>query len=166
MVPSIGEAAAPRMRGLWLPRQLDVRLAIRRRDRNRLAAMPALRLLVGQREGIDNTRRVMTDLKLPKPPARIRDKKLLARFAATRPVCQICGAWKHLEIHHMTDLDMHRRSDVFENLMRLCANCHVVMFHSQARWSKEDLRELKNEDEHLNRAEYAEIEMDYDERIL
>ena len=109
----------------------------------------------------------MTGLKFPKPPARIRDKKLLARFAATRLHCQICQARRRLQIHHMADLPhMSRRSDVFENLIRLCADCHVVKFHSEAIWSKRELRELKGIEERRYRDEYAELEMRYDGTVL
>lgn len=109
----------------------------------------------------------MTDLKFPKPPARIRDKKLLARFAATRPQCQVCHAKWRLQIHHMADLaHVSRRSDVFENLMRLCSGCHVVKFHSEARWIKQKLRQAKDRDELYYRNEYAELEMLYDGRVL
>ena len=105
-------------------------------------------------------------LAFPKPPPRIKDRELLARFAAVRARCQICGYRTQLESHHMTDLEnMHRRSDVFENLMRLCRECHHDRFHDGLAWSKAELRTLKNADERYYREQYADLEMQYDGEV-
>ncbi len=108
---------------------------------------------------------------LPKPPKRVRDKALLARFAATRPWCQACR-WEPfqdvlvgLHIHHMTDNpEISRRSDVQDNLMRLCWNCHG-RFHSGAQWTKAELRQHREDDHHDNAEEYADMEDQYDREV-
>ncbi len=106
-------------------------------------------------------------LMLPKPPKRIKDPELLARFAVVRPRCQVCEGTRQLEIHHMTDLqNTHRRSDVFPNLMRLCRKCHHDLFHDGARWTKPELRHLKEINENDCREQYAELELLYDGRVL
>ncbi|KKN03220.1 hypothetical protein LCGC14_1109740 [marine sediment metagenome] len=103
---------------------------------------------------------------LPKPPKRIKDPELMERFREVRPRCQVCGSTRYLESHHMTDLDMHRRSDVFPNLMRLCRDCHHVQFHGGALWTNKEMRRMKNYDERFYRNEYAELELLYDGRVL
>ena len=110
-------------------------------------------------------------LAFPKPSSRDRNKALLGRFAAVRTHCQVCKAslGVRLHIHHMTDLEgegIHRRSDVFVNLMRLCETCHLVRFHSQAEWTKRQLRELKDIDECDFAEHYAELELAYDGDVL
>ncbi len=107
-------------------------------------------------------------LMLPKPPKRIKDRELLARFREVRPRCQVCETQAEpLETHHMTDLqNTHRRSDVFPNLMRLCRKCHHDLFHDGARWTKPELRWLKNHDEQFHGEEYAELELLYDGTVL
>ncbi len=106
-------------------------------------------------------------LMLPKPPKRIKDPELLARFAVVRPRCQVCKSTTQLEIHHMTDLrNTHRRSDVFPNLIRLCRRCHHDRFHDGARWTKPELRHLKEINESNCLEQYAELELLYDGRVL
>lgn len=105
-------------------------------------------------------------LAFPKPPPRIKDPELLARFAVVRPRCQVCESTTRLEIHHMTDLlNMHRRSDVFENLMRMCRECHHDRFHDGLVWTKPELRRLKDINESVWREQYAELEMLYDGEV-
>ncbi len=103
-------------------------------------------------------------LAFPKTPTRIRDPELLARFAEVRPRCQACGSRQRPHIHHMGDVsDVHRKSDVFENLARLCAGCHTTDLHSQGGGlNRETARVAKDDDEAANREEYAELEMQYD----
>ncbi len=110
-------------------------------------------------------------LMLPKPPKRIKDRELLARFREVRPQCQVCKSKgtpaEPLETHHMTDLrNTHRRSDVFPNLMRLCRRCHHDRFHDGAMWTKPELRRLKEINEKDCRDQYAELELLYDGRVL
>ncbi len=110
-------------------------------------------------------------LMLPKPPKRIKDPELLARFRTVRPQCQVCddkgSLAEPLESHHMTDLrNTHRRSDVFPNLMRLCRKCHHDLFHDGARWTKPELRRLKEINESNSLEQYAELELLYDGRVL
>ena len=109
-------------------------------------------------------------LMLPKPPKRIKDPELLARFREVRPRCQVCESAgtpaEPLETHHMTDLrNTHRRSDVFPNLMRLCRSCHRKR-HIEVVWTKPELRHLKEINESNWRAHYAELELLYDGRVL
>ena len=70
----------------------------------------------------------------PKPPKRIKDPELLARFAEVRPRCQACGSGSRPQIHHMGDAPgVHRKSDVFENLARLCRleDVHTMVVDNQ-----------------------------------
>ena len=107
-------------------------------------------------------------LPFAKDPPRIRDPELLGRFAEVRPRCQACGSKKHPHIHHMGDVPgVHRKSDVFENLARLCADCHTTDFHSQGGGlTRQTARLAKDRDEVQYREEYAELEMQYDGEVL
>ena len=109
-------------------------------------------------------------MKIPKPPKRVRDKALLARFRETRPWCQICGVSDGgnpgvLHVHHLTDNpDIHRRSDVQDNLMRLCWICHAEV-HQITRWNKEQLRALRSDDLLKHNELYADMEDQYDREV-
>jgi len=105
----------------------------------------------------------------PKPAARVKDAPLLARFRHTRDQCQICCKQDKLETHHLTDMERHgisRRSDVFENLMRLCQKCHQVKYHHYGHWSKAEMRQHKVNDETEFADRYADNELDYDGEVL
>ncbi len=98
---------------------------------------------------------------IPKPPKRIRSPETLSRFANTRTWCQVCGTPSSLHIHHLGDAQgHHRRSDVEDNLMRLCFACHEK-FHAAAAWTRQQLRELKAWDEAERRYDYEENEIYY-----
>ena len=105
----------------------------------------------------------------PKPAGRVKDKAALARFAAVRTWCQVCGSERDLHIHHMADMEsqnISRRSDVPDNLMRLCFTCHMVKFHDKHEWSKERLRELKEDDEKAHSIWYEDAEDQYDAEVI
>ncbi len=93
---------------------------------------------------------------IPKPPKRINDKELLSRFA-TRPWCQICGRPDSLHIHHLKIKGVHPRADVIENLMRLCYRCHD-QYHSEAKWTLQQLIDFKTVDEQNHGDYYLELE--------
>jgi 5-methylcytosine-specific restriction endonuclease McrA len=71
----------------------------------------------------------------PKPPARIRDPELLARFRFERlgEPCEMCERRPGTEAHHA-----HYRSrggsDVYENLIWLCRPCHDSIHRGSYRY--------------------------------
>ena len=97
-----------------------------------------------------------------KPPTRIEDHQLLARFRACRPWCQVCGCASALFVHRMGDLHAHAQTDVFDNLMRLCAPCHGTNSNETPRRTANELRTLRERDEASWSHEYSGFEVDYD----
>ena len=107
----------------------------------------------------------MVVLMFEKPPKRIRDKKFCARFVATRVWCQMCGRTEGLQIHHLKVPSVHRRSDVFANVMRLCYVCHEQV-EMQRAGSKPEVVIQKWTNELEYALQYAELEEAYDGEVV
>ena len=110
-------------------------------------------------------------LMLPKPPKRIKDPELLARFREVRPWCQVCKdkgtPAEPLETHHMTDLkNTHRRSGRVPEPHTAVPRLPPKASAAAAPVSSTPPRCGAEINEKVWREEYAELELLYDGRVL